>query len=185
MVLVPRIVSYCPVGEVLAVPESAVIDTGTRTVVYVERMPGMFDGVEVRIGPRCGVFYPDVEGLEAGQTVAAAGAFLVDAETRLNPGLAAAYFGAKRADSTPSQPEKPAEMLDLADLSASDRAQAIAQSTCPITGKRLGSMGTPFKMNLGGRSVFLCCEGCKAPVEAAAEKSRAKPETSVPPAHQP
>ena len=40
MLLVPRIVSYCPSGEVLAVPESAVIDTGTRTVVYVERMAG-------------------------------------------------------------------------------------------------------------------------------------------------
>jgi hypothetical protein len=94
MILVPRIVSYCPVGEVLAVPESAVIDTGVRTVVYVERMPGMFDGVEVRLGLRCGLFYPVVAGLEAGQPVASAGAFLVDAETRLNPSLATGYFGA-------------------------------------------------------------------------------------------
>ena len=49
-------------GEVLAVPESAVIDTGKRTVVYVERMPGMFDGVEVVLGPRCGGIYPVVRG---------------------------------------------------------------------------------------------------------------------------
>lgn len=93
MLLVPRVIMYCPIGEVLAVPESAVIDTGTRTVVYVERMAGMFDGVEVRLGPRSGGFYPVVEGLEVGQSVAVAGAFLIDAETRLNPSLAAGYFG--------------------------------------------------------------------------------------------
>jgi hypothetical protein len=114
MVLVPRIVAYCPADEVLAVPESAVIDTGARTLVYVERMPGMFDGVEVRLGPRCGLFYPVVEGLEAGRPVAAAGAFLVDAETRLNPSLAAGYFGAKRAESTPPLPQESGAELDLA-----------------------------------------------------------------------
>ena len=39
---------------VLAVPESAVVDTGNRKVVYCERMPGLFDGVEVTLGRRCG-----------------------------------------------------------------------------------------------------------------------------------
>ena len=46
------------------------------------------------LGPRCGDFYPVVRGLEPGQKVAIAGAFLLDAETRLNPSLAAGYFGA-------------------------------------------------------------------------------------------
>jgi len=91
-------VAYCPAGEVLAVPEGAVIDTGARRVVYVETMPGVFDGVEVRLGPRCGGSYPVVEGLEAGQAVASSGAFLIDAETRLNPSLAASYFGARREE---------------------------------------------------------------------------------------
>ncbi len=81
----PRVVSYRPPGQVLAVPQSAVVDTGARKVVFVESMPGMFDGVEVVLGPRCGDFYPVVRGLEAGQKVATAGAFLLDAETRLNP----------------------------------------------------------------------------------------------------
>lgn len=94
MTLVPRVVSYRPAGQVLAVPRSAVIDGGAKKVVFVESMPGMFDGVEVVLGTRCGEFYPVVRGLEAGQTVARAGAFLLDAETRLNPGLASAYFGA-------------------------------------------------------------------------------------------
>ena len=58
----------------------------------------MFDGVEVVLGPRCGDFYPVVRGLEVGQRVAFAGAFLLDAETRLNPSLAAGYFGAGRGE---------------------------------------------------------------------------------------
>ncbi len=73
------------------------IDGGAKKVVFIESMPGMFDGVEVEVGPRCDEFYPVVRGLEAGQKLAVAGAFLLDAETRLNPSLASAYFGAGRA----------------------------------------------------------------------------------------
>jgi Cu(I)/Ag(I) efflux system membrane fusion protein len=93
------VISYSPAGQVLAVPQRAVIDTGPKKMVFVETMPGMFDGVEVVVGPRCGDSYPVVKGLEPGQRVAAAGAFLLDAETRLNPSLAAAYFGAARSNS--------------------------------------------------------------------------------------
>jgi membrane fusion protein, copper/silver efflux system len=94
MKLLPRVTAFTPVGEVLAVPESAVIDTGTRKVVYVERSRGMFEGIEVLLGPRCGEFFPVIQGVEAGQRVAATGAFLIDAETRLNPAASASYFGA-------------------------------------------------------------------------------------------
>lgn len=74
-----------PRDAVLAVPESAVIDTGTRKVVYVETEPGVFEGRAVVLGPRSGDLYPVLEGLEPGERVAAAGAFLIDAESRLNP----------------------------------------------------------------------------------------------------
>jgi Cu(I)/Ag(I) efflux system membrane fusion protein len=96
MVLLPRVVTYRPHGEVLAVPESAVIDTGKGHVVYVDRGEGMFEGVEVVVGPRAAGHYAIYRGLEAGQKVAAAGAFLLDAETRLNPNASAAYFGATK-----------------------------------------------------------------------------------------
>ncbi len=79
---------------VLAVPELSVIDTGERTVVYIQRQPDTFDGVEVKLGPKAEGFYSVIDGLKAGDRVATVGAFLVDAETRLNPGAAASYFGA-------------------------------------------------------------------------------------------
>src|SRR5437868_15499023 len=81
-------------GSVLAVPERAVIDTGSKKVVYVERGPGVFDAVRVELGPRVGDYYPVLSGLRPGERVASAGAFLIDAETRLNPAAAATFMGA-------------------------------------------------------------------------------------------
>ena len=78
-----------PRDEVLSVPESAVIDTGSRKVVYVESEPGVFEGREVVLGPRIGDRYPVIEGLSVGEKVAASGAFLIDAESRINPGTTA------------------------------------------------------------------------------------------------
>jgi Cu(I)/Ag(I) efflux system membrane fusion protein len=85
---------------VLAVPERSVIDTGSQKVVYVEREPGVFEGVAVTLGPRAEGYYAVVDGLLAGDRVAAAGAFLVDAETRLNPSASATYFGASGSPDT-------------------------------------------------------------------------------------
>src|SRR5262249_11015248 len=39
-------------GRVLAVPDSAVIDTGSQSIVYRETLPGTFEGVRVELGPR-------------------------------------------------------------------------------------------------------------------------------------
>ena len=66
MVLKPRVISYRPAGQVLAVPQSAVVDTGARKVVFVESMPGMFDGVEVVAGPALRRLLPGRAGPRAG-----------------------------------------------------------------------------------------------------------------------
>jgi Cu(I)/Ag(I) efflux system membrane fusion protein len=74
-----------PKDTVLTVPESAVIDTGTKKVVYVEAEPGVFEGREVVLGAISGDRYPVLDGLSPGETVATQGSFLIDAENRLNP----------------------------------------------------------------------------------------------------
>ncbi len=148
-------------GLVPAVPEGAVIDTGAAKVVYVERMPGTFDGVEVALGPRCGGYYPVLRGVEAGDQVVTAGAFLLDAETRLNPSIAASYFGAGRRSSTAPAADVPQPTKDL---TAEDKALAAKQKVCPVTGEPLDSMGGPVKVVVNGRTVFVCCEGCETPL---------------------
>lgn len=143
----------------LAIPTTAVIDTGECRVVFVERMAGMFDGVEVTLGRRCGDYYPVLRGLEAGQAVVTAGAFLIDAETRLNPSLAAGYFGAASRPSRTSSgdgraaPEK---------LSPEDEQLVAKQKLCPVTDAPLGSMGLPVRVVIDGKPVFICCKGCEA-----------------------
>jgi len=96
-----------PRDEVLSVPESAVIDTGTRKVVYVEAEPGVFEGREVVLGARTGSRFPVLEGLAPGEKVATTGAFLIDAESRINPGAVPAVPGVdtppKEGESAPAK----------------------------------------------------------------------------------
>ncbi len=179
MTLRPRALSFQPPGKVLAVPDSAVVDTGLRTVAFVETMPGMFDGVEVVLGPRCGDSYPVVKGVEADQRVAVSGAFLLDAETRLNPSLASTYFGAggrgqaALPDGPPAVADSPDDLASLARLAPEDRRLAQRQKICPVTRKPLGSMGTPLRVVVAGRVVFLCCSGCRKAFDADPARYRA------------
>ncbi|WP_442506370.1 hypothetical protein SH528x_005211 [Novipirellula sp. SH528] len=49
----------------------------------------------------------------------------------------------------------------LTTLSPQDQQLVKAQRFCPImTYDRLGSMGTPLKVMIEGKPVFLCCKGC-------------------------
>jgi hypothetical protein len=162
--LEPRVIAYAPPGEVLAIPHTALLDTGGQKIVYVETMPGMFDGVEVEVGRRAGDYYPVVRGLAAGQKVATSGAFLLDAETRLSPSLASAYFGAGSGAAPSGSPppvSRAANPLDALDLSPADRKLAEAQRVCPVTKLPLGSMGPLVRLESGGQTVFLCCPACK------------------------
>jgi len=94
-----------PADGVLSVPEAAIIDTGDRKVVYVEAEPGVFEGRRVILGPRSGDRYPVLEGLAPGEKVAAAGAFLIDAESRINPGVGPE--GPAADEAAPKAPDMP------------------------------------------------------------------------------
>ncbi len=85
---------FVQIEKVLAVPVSAIIQTGTRHIVYRESSEDTFEMLAVQVGPRAGEYYPVLSGLSPGDRVATSGAFLVDAENRLNPAAASIYFGA-------------------------------------------------------------------------------------------
>ena len=50
----------------------------------------------------------------------------------------------------------------VSELSRHDQLKIAAQKVCPVTGKPLGSMGTPVKVKIGEQELFLCCAGCKS-----------------------
>lgn len=63
----------------------------------------------------------------------------------------------------------------VAKLPAADQPLAEAQLFCPIAkGSRLGSMGTPVKLMLEGKPVFLCCKGCEDGARGNAKATLAK-----------
>ncbi len=165
-------------GRVLAVPETAVIDTGSQSIVYREVVPGEYEGVKVELGPRMVgpdevTFYPVLRGLQPGELVVTAGSFLVDAETRLNPAAGSIYFGGSSGSKggpssvttvRPSTPEDGDAKVKaaLTRLPEEDRRLAEAQGFCPVLkDSRLGAMGVPVKLLLKGQPVFLCCHGCE------------------------
>lgn len=62
----------------------------------------------------------------------------------------------------------------LAALSPADRAAAEKQKVCPVSGETLGAMGTPKKVLVKGREVFICCDGCRRALEDDPDKYLAK-----------
>lgn len=75
-----------PMADSLVVPAGAVMDTGTRQVVWVETRPGVYLQREVRIGARSDSGVQILEGLKAGEKVAATGGYLIDSEAQLSHG---------------------------------------------------------------------------------------------------
>lgn len=63
----------------------------------------------------------------------------------------------------------------LAKLPQADRAAAESQRWCAVLeNNRLGSMGTPAKVSVDGKAVFLCCAGCKSKATANGPATLAK-----------
>lgn len=75
-------------GERLAVPASAVIDSGTRQIVLVERGEGRFEPRQVKLGVRGDGLIEIRDGLKAGERIVVAANFLIDAESNLKAALA-------------------------------------------------------------------------------------------------
>jgi len=71
----------------VSVPESAVLDSGTRRVVLIERGGGAFEPREVELGARGDGYVEVVKGLSDGEQVVVDGNFLIDAESNLKAAL--------------------------------------------------------------------------------------------------
>ena len=74
-------------GPVLAIPESAVLSTGTGQTVLIERGAGRYEPRDVRLGARADGYYAVLAGLSPGEKVVVSANFLIDAESNLKGAL--------------------------------------------------------------------------------------------------
>jgi RND family efflux transporter MFP subunit len=82
-----RLQSELP-GESLAIPQEAVIDSGTRQVVFVARGKGKFEPRDVQLGVECDNYQVQVlKGLAEGEKIVVSGQFLLDSESRLREAI--------------------------------------------------------------------------------------------------
>ncbi len=72
---------------VLAIPASAIIDSGNRQVAIIQVSEGRFRPMEVRIGRRGAGYVEVLEGLKEGEQVVTRANFLIDAESNLQAAL--------------------------------------------------------------------------------------------------
>jgi Cu(I)/Ag(I) efflux system membrane fusion protein len=82
----------------VAVPDSAVIDSGLRRVVLVERGEGKYEPRPVKLGARVPGFVQVLDGLKPGERVVTQATFLIDAESNLRAALAAFGPGENKGD---------------------------------------------------------------------------------------
>lgn len=91
-----------PVAQsMVAVPDSAVLDSGAKQIVLVERGEGRFEPRPVKLGPKAGGYVEIREGVAAGEMVVVGANFLIDAESNLRAALQA--FTAPPAPSAESR----------------------------------------------------------------------------------
>ncbi|HZN04623.1 MAG TPA: efflux RND transporter periplasmic adaptor subunit [Candidatus Polarisedimenticolia bacterium] len=95
-------------GSRLSIPASAVVESGTRSIVFVEQGGGYFAPREVRIGLRLPDTMEVIAGLAENEKVVASGTFFVDSESKLKAALESAAAGRTSPPAqAPPGPRKP------------------------------------------------------------------------------
>ena len=151
--------------ETVVIPRNSLLSIGKTSLAYVETKPGEFQLRKIKTGPTVNGMVAVFEGIAAGENVVSKSTFLVDAQMQLqgNPSLIDPDKAAADDEAQLTEAEKEEIRTALEPLSDADRALVEAQVICPVTEVRLGSMGmgTPIKLEVEGRTVFICCEGCR------------------------
>jgi RND family efflux transporter MFP subunit len=77
-------------GHGIAVPESAVMGTGEREIVFIARGDGLFEPREIKTGVKVRGYYEIKKGVAAGEDVVTGANFLLDSESKLKAAITGA-----------------------------------------------------------------------------------------------
>jgi hypothetical protein len=128
------------------VPRSAVLDSGTRKIVYLAKPNGVFEARAIQVGAPTEDLYPVVSGVVPGDRVVLNGNFLIDSQANLSSGMSGMYGGSKQyaggaasssgsstaSNSTEATPAAHLEVhVNPAALKAGEEAEFTARLTSP------------------------------------------------------
>ncbi len=153
-----------PVGgkaPVLTVPDSAVIDSGTRRIVLVQVQEGRFEPREVELGARGEKYVEVVKGVRDGEKVVVAANFLIDAESNLRAAVGGlgghSGHGSAPAGAAPAGPAvatpAPASIGHKAEGTVDgidSKAGTLSLNHGPVATLRWPAMTMEFKAAHGG-----------------------------------
>ena len=127
-----------PAGhDVLAIPRSAVLDTGMRKFVYVAKSNGEFEGRQVQLGPAGTDYYPVLAGLKEGERIVSQGSFLIDSQTRITGGMTGMFGGSKEFDHGQADQSQaqvlPVHQIELTFRSDPDTPRGNSYATLHVT----------------------------------------------------
>src|SRR5487761_2719159 len=150
-----ELASYRDKGQVLTVPDSAVLDTGTRQLVLVQRGEGRYEPRPVKLGAHGDGYIEVLDGVKAGEQVVVSANFLIDAESNLEAafsGFGQGAEGAKPADKSEVKLAAPAEPATathrgVGTVKAVDPANAsVTLAHEPIASLKWPAMTMDFKV---------------------------------------
>jgi YHS domain-containing protein len=155
----------------LAIPSDAIVDSGLRRIVFVDRGQGYFEPREVETGWRIGDRVEVLKGLAPGERIVVSGNFLLDSESRMKSAAAQAQAPAPMAPaaaqaaapSTAAAPEAAAPTHRAAEHAVPARAKD------PVCGmevdpKEAASAGRTGRHE--GRTYYFCSDECRKNFQA-------------------
>lgn len=77
-----------PIGGKLTIPKSAVLRTGKKDLVFVDKGKGSIEIKRVELGQKAGGYYEVLRGLKKGEQVVSRANFLIDAESKVQAAVA-------------------------------------------------------------------------------------------------
>lgn len=94
-----------PLGDSLVIPESSLLDTGDRKIVFVVQSEDTFVKRDVVVGQQANGYVQILSGLQSGETVVTAATFLIDSQTKLGSfGSHAGHGGGESPKQAPLTP---------------------------------------------------------------------------------
>ncbi len=77
-----------PIGDKLTIPSSAVLRTGKKDIVFVDKGDGKMEIRRVELGQKAGSYYEVLRGLTEGEEVVSRANFLIDSESKVQAAVA-------------------------------------------------------------------------------------------------